>query len=376
MTTDTAAKLEHKGYNRGLILGLTMAESMLLLVFCLLLVAGAFIANERAKLLAAEKVATEATRTNVKLKDEAENRERKVAELEAQAVAMKGRLSMVDKRELDDEWRELVVVRQALRELKGRGVDSTKIAELLKSADFVRNRLLPPNDPRTIEERVAQLLEAERSMKTAAELQSQLSTFLKENDTLAARLKEAENIVASAGKPHEWPPIISLSEASGYYFRSGSAELTDAFAAKLGGSIADQIASNLNRYDADIIEVIGHTDEQPLARPNSNMDKLSIDVVSSRQAVTALAPADNAGLGLARAISVANALRGNKAVASATVLPLSAAQLVLPGDTLSTGQAGNVQTRRRIEIRIRRRDAGLESGKGQLKPMDTFKVGQ
>ena len=41
--SDTAPKLEHKGYNRGLILGLTMAESMLLLVFCLLLVAAAMI---------------------------------------------------------------------------------------------------------------------------------------------------------------------------------------------------------------------------------------------------------------------------------------------------------------------------------------------
>ena len=70
-----------------------------------------------------------------------------------------------------------------------------------------------------------------------------------------------------------------------------------------------------------------------------------------------LEPADNAGLGLARAISVANVLRGNPALSGITVLPLSAAQLILPGDTLTVGQAGNVETRRRIEIRIRRREA-------------------
>ncbi|WP_234907983.1 OmpA family protein [Ensifer canadensis] len=376
MTMETAAKLEHKGYNRGLILGLTMAESMLLLVFCLLLVAGAFIANERKKSLAAEKVAAEVLRDNDKLVKEAEDRETLVAKLEAQAAVMRGRLSMIDKRELDDEWRELVVAREAVRQLKGQGLDSTKMAELLKTVEILRTQLNQPDDPRTLEERISELLEATKTMKSNAELQAELARLLQENATLATSLRDVQTVVASAGKPHEWPPIISLSEASGYYFRSGSAELTDAFAAKLAGSIADEIASNLNRYDADIIEVIGHTDEQPLARPNSNMDKLSIDVVGSKQAVSALIPADNAGLGLARAISVANALRTNKAMAAATVLPLSAAQLVLPGDTLTTGQAGDVQTRRRIEIRIRRRDAGSEVGKDAAEVLETIDVPQ
>lgn len=87
------------------------------------------------------------------------------------------------------------------------------------------------------------------------------------------------------------------------------------------------------------------------------MDKLSIGVVSSKTPITELVPADNAGLGLARAISVANILRANSALEAVTILPLSAAQLVLPGDKLTTGQAGNVESRRRIEIRIRRRDS-------------------
>ena len=49
---EASPKLEHKGYNRGLILGLTMAESMLLLVFCLLLVAAAMITAERKQRMA------------------------------------------------------------------------------------------------------------------------------------------------------------------------------------------------------------------------------------------------------------------------------------------------------------------------------------
>lgn len=122
------------------------------------------------------------------------------------------------------------------------------------------------------------------------------------------------------------------------------------------GNIADLIAANLKNYGADIVEVIGHTDEQPISRTNSNLDKNAIAVLSATKSVTALEPADNAGLGLARAISVANVLRDNHELSGITVLPLSAAQLILPGDRLTSGQAGNVETRRRIEIRIRRRD--------------------
>ena len=38
---------ERKGHRRGLVLGFTMAETFLLLVFCLLLVAAAAISTER-----------------------------------------------------------------------------------------------------------------------------------------------------------------------------------------------------------------------------------------------------------------------------------------------------------------------------------------
>lgn len=43
----TSVSSEQRGYSRGLILGLTMAESMLLLVFCLLLAAGAIVVGAR-----------------------------------------------------------------------------------------------------------------------------------------------------------------------------------------------------------------------------------------------------------------------------------------------------------------------------------------
>lgn len=301
-------KLEHRGYNRGLILGLTMAESMLLLVFCLLLVAAAMVTAERTKQLELERqLAAARQEKTVALA--------KIAELQkAQGANPAG----VDIAALDKEWRELVAARDAMERLTKEGVTPADLQQLVSVANALRyNGVSLAEAPERIERMIA----------------------------------------AKAGDsaPHEWPPIINLSEAGGYFFQSGSAELTSAFHGKLDTSIADQIADNLERYDVDIIEVIGHTDEQPLSRNASNLDQTVIDLLEGSKPIAAAQPADNAGLGLARAIAVANVLRSNPKLKDATVLPLSAAQLVLPGDAITTGQAGNVEERRRIEIRIRRR---------------------
>lgn len=350
---DTATTVEQKGYNRGLILGFTMAESMLLLVFCLLLVTGAIIANERLK-------ANNALKQIEKLQADLRKKEKDYETLDVKFTALSGQLTLVDKRKLEDEWRELVVARAAVKALKEQGIDKDHIDEVVKSVALLKERLLDVADPVKLQQKIDALIAAESALKDRQNLAAQLKDAEDRRKLLETLLANAESELSKfqkTSKPHEWPPIISLSEASGYYFRSGSAELTDKFTVDLNGSISTQIADNLKRYGVDIVEVIGHTDEQPLARPNSNMDKLSIGVVSSKTPITELVPADNAGLGLARAISVANILRANSALEAVTILPLSAAQLVLPGDKLTTGQAGNVESRRRIEIRIRRRDS-------------------
>lgn len=339
---DTATKVEAKGYNRGLILGFTMAESMLLLVFCLLLVTGAIISNERLK-------ASNALREVAKVKTELEQRKNDNVELQAKLATQ---LSLVDKRKAEEEWRELVVGREIVEALKKQGIDAEDLDELVKSVALLLQRSLDVSDPVALQKKVDALLAAQASQDREQTLEAAL-------EALTRRLAEKEDElwkVQQASKPHEWPPIISLSEASGYFFTSGSAELTEKFTADLSGSISTQIAENLKRYGVDIVEVIGHTDEQPLSRSGSNMDKLAIGVVSANTPIVDLVPADNAGLGLARAISVASVLRNNEALAGMTILPLSAAQLIMPGDKLTTGQSGNVESRRRIEIRIRRRD--------------------
>ncbi|EJB02326.1 flagellar motor protein [Rhizobium leguminosarum bv. trifolii WSM597] len=313
-------KLEHKGYNRGLILGLTMAESMLLLVFCLLLVAAALVTAERNKRYEAERKLQAVEQKLEGIEKDKSDAAKRMVELQAKLAAVI--LSPADRESFEKEWRELISARQVVERLQKSGVDVSDLEKL-------------------------------------AALRKVLNDNGIELDAASAEIKRLITAGAVPRKPHEWPPIINLSEAGGYHFRSGSAELTSEFQQKLGTSIANQIADNLLRYQVDIIEVIGHTDEQPLARKSSNLDQTFVDVLDSKLPITALEPADNAGLGLARAIAVANALKANAKLSGATVLPMSAAQLVLPGDTVTVGQAGDVEARRRIEIRVRRRAQSL-----------------
>lgn len=326
-SAEPAAKLEHKGYNRGLILGLTMAESMLLLVFCLLLVAAAIIKAEQNKALRAQMQLQELQQQVAKEKSETKkNVEKLSGEITAlQAQLQSANIQPADGKKFEKEWRDLVLARDTVQRLKDQGLEPERLAELGKALVVLKESGFSIQDAKLLEERLQGLLEMEQKQADA--------------------------------KPHQWPPIINLSEAGGYFFRSGSAELTPEFEGKLTGSIAHQIAQNLEQYQVDIIEVIGHTDEQPISRTVSNLDQSYIDVLKGKKPIAAVLPADNAGLGLARAIAVANILKADKKLVGATILPMSAAQLVLPGDTLTKGQAGNVESRRRIEIRIRRRNA-------------------
>ncbi|MBD9652921.1 hypothetical protein IB267_31635 [Ensifer sp. ENS09] len=323
--SDTAVGAEGRGYNRGLILGFTMAESLLLVVFCLLLVTAAIISKERDRASEAEKRAVLA--------------EREVAEKRAQIERLIPQLVAAGRVKSLDEWRELVEAKTAIDDLS-KQLSSTSTEQMVSE--------------------LKRILEDYRELQSLEASRKQLETDHANAELEVEWLKEQLAALKPTSKPHEWPPIITLSDAKNNYFRSGSAEVTANFEEKLNSSIAEQIASNLQAYGADIVEVIGHTDEQPLSRSTSNMDKNAIDVLLSRKDVGALEPADNAGLGLARAISVANVLRANPSLGGVTVLPLSAAQLILPGDKLTGGEVGAVETRRRIEIRIRRRDTATQ----------------
>ena len=313
---DSTPKLEHKGYNRGLILGLTMAESMLLLVFCLLLVAAAMISAERNRRYEVERKLEKAEQQVVSLEKKRAEQTAEIVQLQSKIVS--GDLSAADKAVVEKQWRELVLARETLDSIANEGATSADLQALAKVA-----------------------------------------AVLKEHGvSLTAAADEVDKLLAgnTSGKgAHDWPPIINLDDAKKNYFQSGSAELTGTFAQLLDTTITDEIASNLSLYGANIVEVIGHTDEQPVAREKSNLDDTLISAIDGKVPASALLPADNAGLGLARAIAVANVLKANPKLKDATILPMSAAQLILPGDTITSGQRGAVESRRRIEIRVRGR---------------------
>jgi flagellar motor protein MotB len=321
---------ERKGHRRGLVLGFTMAETFLLLVFCLLLVAAAVISGERqlrmravnardslvAELKIADQKAKDLAKQNKLLSEQIEKLERMAA----------------DAPKVDEDWRELRLARDTLNKLSERGLSSSDILAFAPAMKLLKEQGFLKDDP-------AQVADHLRELFRAAE-------------------------VTQSAKLHDWPPIINLSEAGGYYFPVGSAELSPSFELKLKVKIGGLIAGYLKDYGVDVIEVIGHTDEQPLAGTPSNLDKLAGALLADEKPVSGLRLSDNAGLGLARAIAVAKVLRADPRLAGASVLPLSGAQLIMPGDNLSDGKhAGDVETRRRIEIRVRRRSV-VSTGDG------------
>ena len=174
--------------------------------------------------------------------------------------------------------------------------------------------------------------------------------------TLKERLAREAELRKQAGL-HNWPPIIRLSEADGYYFKLGSAELSTNFRQRLHDTVVPRLLDILSRYPVDVVEVIGHTDRVPIKSRTSNLDTKLIDVLSGQANEGELIASDNAGLGMTRAVSVALALMNDdrlKRLTDVRILPLSGAQVILPTDRLATGgESGDVRELRRIEIRVR-----------------------
>ena len=156
---------------------------------------------------------------------------------------------------------------------------------------------------------------------------------------------------------NNWPPIISLPEAENYSFKLGSAQLTESFKGQLSNEIVNQILQTLSEYDADLIEVIGHTDLQPMSMERvTNLDNSALKYFETKDKVS-LRARDNAGLGYARALSVTKHLLQTPELKGYTILPYSAAQMVTPNHTITTkDDKFDSSQLRRIEIRVRRQN--------------------
>jgi flagellar motor protein MotB len=169
----------------------------------------------------------------------------------------------------------------------------------------------------------------------------------------------AANEKLSALGRHNWPPIIKIKEADGEFFLVGSAQVSPAFEAKIKREVVPRILELVTRFQTDVVEIVGNTDEQPIP-PGipSNLDTLSIDVLAKGESPARLNAADNAGLGFARALAVVQVLSKDDRLRKLTILPLSAAQVIDVDGKLSNGsKGGDVKERRRIEIRVRQSGA-------------------
>jgi hypothetical protein len=87
----------------------------------------------------------------------------------------------------------------------------------------------------------------------------------------------------------------------------------------------------------------------------SNLDRELPAAMAGWSGVEMLQPADNAGLGLARALAVVKVLSSDGRLRAFRILPLSAAQLIgTDGRLTRWNEQGDVQQLRRIEIRMRK----------------------
>jgi flagellar motor protein MotB len=285
-----------------------MAEVMLLLVFCLLIASGALLTRQ-----------SEAARSNADL----------VASLQKSPQlreALEAATASVDQSTVDAFWRKLVLSASVVDELERHGL--TAVEARRQAADLAdASRLLS---------RGVRLDEVERNAAVVATAQGQGG--------------------------HRWPPIIRLSEADSYYFKTGRAELTPEFEAALRQVVIPSLLATARGYGVDVIEVVGHTDERPIVGRLSTFDQELPKVLSGERGIEVLQLADNAALGLARALAVVKVLESDRRLAGYRILPLSGGQLIEPNETRASGaSAGDVEERRRIEIRLRKSSTALQA---------------
>ena len=385
---ETSIAQAGNSYRRGVIFGLTMAEILLLLIFCLLL----FMATLDEKI-------EELTKLNETL--ESQNleyfRENKI--LLAQNIRYKENIDALGQ-DTSVPIEVYEVVTKMDDEELFKFVENSELASSLSPEDFnevfekadqwdtVTNQ--PQNPKVDIITDLAKELKPEQLNKlienayvasqTDAEiLDAALEEFNKPKEKppepalapIDPKIRElAESVslddlkLLAEGKMEEkveagnnWPPIISLPEAENYSFKLGSAQLTESFKGQLSNEIVNQILRTLSEYDADLIEVIGHTDLQPMSMARvTNLDKSALEYFETTDKVS-LRARDNAGLGYARALSVTKHLLQTPELKDYTILPYSAAQMVTPNHTITTkDDKFDSSQLRRIEIRVRRQN--------------------
>lgn len=381
MMDSTSINAEGQGYRRGVIFGLTMAEVLLLLIFCLLLFLK--LINDRME---------EAEKKRDELKDKNVELEKSVSDLQEDLTVLESYLATTEPQSNQSDFVQQISQSASLLEVfdpektselttllkeDPRALEKIKIAtddewaELTTKTQFNVSEELYQTLSALNEEQVQNLMgnadiAANTPPSALQDMTSKPATPAPDEsyrNELAAQVTIDELEKLAAGRMTEegnnWPPIISLPDAENFSFEVGSAKLTDGFKVQLRSNIADQILETLQQYDADVIEVIGHTDLQRMRQEirTTNLDAEALRFFTSDNDFT-LRAKDNAGLGYARALSVTKQLKNIPELSDYTILPYSGAQLISPDETinLNPDQFDSSQLRR-IEIRVRRKNA-------------------
>ena len=283
---------QEKAYRRGLVLGLTMAEVMILLIFLLLMALAASL----------------------------QSRDRQIA-----ALSDGGASQLIEE------------LQRAYPEAKTKDDYFKELTRAIEIRSAVEEAGMEAGSQRLLED--AELGHRVRQAAKGADPEA----FLQRAVTAAER-----------GREGEWPPFFSLSEAGGYYFDSGKATLRPQFEESVRTTVIPALVEAIRDYDVDVIEVIGHTDEVPM-QGSTNLDDSLIAASTSRIPIGELRSNDNAGLAMARAVAVVHLLRSDPRLANVRILPLSGGQMIVPVDQMADGTSPrDDQSRRRIEIRLRK----------------------
>jgi outer membrane protein OmpA-like peptidoglycan-associated protein len=157
--------------------------------------------------------------------------------------------------------------------------------------------------------------------------------------------------------PNDRPPILNLTEREGFRFDTASYVVNEAFKERLRSSIAPEIVRISTEYNANVVEVVGHTDSVPVRVPTSSLDRKLNAYLSGNESAAEVA--DNVGLGMMRAASVVRALREIPELErhEFVFLAMSAGQTIAPNEQLvglESGKPTGDEARRRVEIRLRR----------------------
>lgn len=329
---------QERAYKLGVVLGLTLAEVVILVVFCLLLLFA----------------------LSFKLSEQSAATPRSWQDSEARRVIDQLETARRPGESWTEFWRRVLIV------YKEATAPPPKAPEGPSDSEVARKVVVDMDAKRG----GVALDEFWRKTWLASQESEKLKEELRKvRDALAqteARLKECQSRLhacdlKTARPGHTWPPIIRLREAEGFTFTVGDARLSKDFEAALANAVIPKILKYVEEYGVDIIEVVGHTDEQPVQGRLSTLDLMLLRFLRGETA-GALVAADNAGLGIARAASVTRFLMNDPRLQQYHILPLSSAQVLDTTGKLADGKnPGDVRERRRIEIRLRRSDTGASA---------------